>query len=304
MVKTVIKPKIEEIIISKDTPKSERIQNARVRMYRWVNRKCMDCGKDISNRGNRSDLCIECQRKKRNKIRNIKRHEFRFNNFLLKVEVGKDEKLFGGEPYEHISSRATKEAGYLDKLCFKSTDEELQVLNSVYKKRFKDDRIKNNQLEYRENVRLIDIVGDHRKLRFQNTMMFYNDDMNPYFECEGTISDEALARIGKEARDRDLQDRLEISELDSENLRWFEKELVTSIEECVDDGFNRSRYTEQINNRLDKCLYVKDGKVIEYDGKDYDETDLRNRIVIDKEGWEMPVDDYEELQRKLKEKNV
>jgi len=277
--------------------RTQRIQQAKARLVRIVNKKCLDCGIDISGRGNRSTRCIECQRKKRNDKRNLIRKEFRFNNFLLRTILGEDGRLEAGEPYQHISARATKDARDLDKLCFTLSDSELQALYGIYKRRFKE--FKNDRKGYEENIRLIDIIGDHYNLRNQN---IYNDDCDPDFRVKGTISDETLALMGKEARDRDLSDRMDVSELERETLKEWEKEIITPKEECVDDGFNRSKYTENINKRLDKCLYVKDGKIIEYNGKDYDKTDLRNRMVIDEEGWETVIDDYEDLQERLTKK--
>jgi vacuolar-type H+-ATPase subunit I/STV1 len=96
--------KIEEIIISKNTPRIKELLNRK---------NCSECGQDISNRGNRSTKCVECQKKDRYKRKNEARNRKYSERMIVgdNFFIGEDEEIY------HISSTQTRKTAELDEQC-------------------------------------------------------------------------------------------------------------------------------------------------------------------------------------------
>lgn len=97
-------------------------------------RHCIDCKKDISDRGNRSQRCIECQTKHRYMKKNIVRRKKYSERKIIGEHFFMDE----DDRIRHISSTQTREDDFVDGECVMCEIEEMPGMVTLRKGQIKE----------------------------------------------------------------------------------------------------------------------------------------------------------------------
>ncbi|MEF8847878.1 MAG: hypothetical protein V5A68_01945, partial [Candidatus Thermoplasmatota archaeon] len=136
-------------------------------------RRCVDCGKDISNLHHNAKRCKRCaklRKKRKDRKRHLKKRiqKLKWDSFIEDTKTGE---------LTHRSAKGSKIRYWLDKICKKLTSQELDVLLNIWDRRIKNlDSKKDKKTEFKTCAGIVRYWRDYNILNSQIDGLSYESN--------------------------------------------------------------------------------------------------------------------------------